>query len=546
MRDFFRRTSLTGEKPSVTMKILMVIIALVLPLNIISVFSSLEFIRYYRAQVETGLKNITDVYMNTLDYHAERADLYLYEMLNNSQECAVLERKDSASWEYENAKYQCYNKLAKQMEQEDVVSGYFLIPKRSGDCILTLDSSLVNIPEIRTYITSVRECDNQWHIVKMGTQSVLIRVASEKNFYYGAMINLTAQQREIENLSNYSDQNVWFGENETEAGKERIQASSRSRRMEVVLSIDVSRKECYQGISFWNRLLVVATFLFILAVPLIYGYMKKRIVRPLNYLNEGFYQIENGNRHYTVETEADTREFQNAYASFNRMVRSMESLRLDNMEKELEKKELELDNLKLQIRPHFLMNTFNLMYYLLRSPEGAEEAKKLILYLSDYFRYLFRSDRNTELFDKELALIKGYVEVAKIRYPDGLEISYEIDPEVRLIRVPPLLIHNFVENVVKHALTVGKCVHILLAAHYENGWIEFEISDDGNGMSQEQAEKINQRAWEEKEEKHMGIRNAIRRIEQLYGPSASVKVYSVKGEGTTFIISFPYELEAEE
>ncbi len=38
MRDFFRRTSLTGEKPSVTMKILMVIIALVLPLNIISVF----------------------------------------------------------------------------------------------------------------------------------------------------------------------------------------------------------------------------------------------------------------------------------------------------------------------------------------------------------------------------------------------------------------------------------------------------------------------------------------------------------------------------
>ena len=138
------------------------------------------------------------------------------------------------------------------------------------------------------------------------------------------------------------------------------------------------------------------------------------------------------------------------------------------------------------------------------------------------------------------------MEVAKIRYPDGLEISYEIDPEVRLIRVPPLLIHNFVENVVKHALTVGKCVHILLAAHYENGWIEFEISDDGNGMSQEQAEKINQRAWEEKEEKHMGIRNAIRRIEQLYGPSASVKVYSVKGEGTTFIISFPYELEAEE
>ena len=193
------------------------------------------------------------------------------------------------------------------------------------------------------------------------------------------------------------------------------------------------------------------------------------------------------------------------------------------------------------------MNTFNLMYYLLRSPEGAEEAKKLILYLSDYFRYLFRSDRNTELFDKELALIKGYVEVAKIRYPDGLEISYEINPEVRLIRVPPLLIHNFVENVVKHALTVGKCVHILLAAHYENGWIEFEISDDGNGMSQEQAEKINQRAWEEKEEKTHGNTecNSQNRaaIRLFFGIG---KGLFCEGEGTTFIISFPYELEAEE
>lgn len=58
-----------------------------------------------------------------------------------------------------------------------------------------------------------------------------------------------------------------------------------------------------------------------------------------------------------------------------------------------------------------------------------------------------------ELFDKELALIQGYVEVTQIRYPDGLSIIYDIDPEIRLVRVPPLLIHNFIENVVKHALS---------------------------------------------------------------------------------------------
>lgn len=534
------------SRPRITLRILMLIMFLVVPLNIISILSSLEFFKYYAVQVETGLRNITDVYINTLDYHTERADLYLYEMLNNSQECAILERQEAESYEYENAKYQCYNILAGQMEQEEVISGYFLIPKRTGDCILTLDASLADIPEIREYITNIETCDNRWHVVQMGAQSTLLRTASEKNFYYGAIINLDNQQKEIEELENYSSQNISFTEGLAKAEKSRIQAYSKSRRMNLVLSLDVSRSECYKGISFWNRLLIAFTFIFVLAVPLIYVYMKKLIVHPLNRLNEGFCQIESGNRHYTVREAADTREFQDAYDSFNRMVGSMESLRLDNIEKELEKKKLELDNLKLQIRPHFLLNTFNLMYYLLRSPGGAGEVRKLILYLSDYFRYLFRSDRDAELFDKELTLIKGYVEVAKIRYPNGLDISYEIDPEVRLIRVPPLLIHNFVENVVKHALSVGKCVHIMLAAHYEEGYVQFEISDDGNGMSQEQVEKINEHLWEEKETEHMGIRNAVRRIEYLYGPAAQVKVCSEIGSGTTFTIAFPYELEVEE
>lgn len=546
MKNPFKSLKALISQPHITVKILMLMLLFVVPLNIISILSSLEFFRYYSAQVETGLKNITDVYMNTLDYHTERADLYLYEMLNNSQECAILERPDIEAYEYENAKYQCYNILSGQMEQEEVVSGYFLIPKRTGDCIMTLDASLTNAPEIRDYITSAETCDNRWHIVHMDAQSILLRIASEKNFYYGAVINLNNQQKEIQELGNYSTQTIKFTEGPSEAEKGRIQAHSSSRRMNLVLSLGVKRSECYKGISFWNRLLIAVTFIFVLAVPVIYLYMKKIIVRPLNRLNEGFCQIESGNRHYTVRACADTREFQDAYDSFNRMVGSMESLRLDNIEKELEKKKLELDNLKLQIRPHFLLNTFNLMYYLLRSPAGAGEARKLILYLSDYFRYLFRSDRDVELFDKELTLIEGYVEVAKIRYPNGLDISYDIDPEVRLIRVPPLLIHNFVENVVKHALSVGKCVHILLSAHYENGRVQFEISDDGNGMSEGQVEKINERLWEEKETEHMGIRNAIRRIEYLYGPKAQVRVCSEEGEGTTFTISFPYELEVEE
>ena len=532
------------QKQSVTLKIFWIILLLVLPLNIISILSSLELFDRYAQQIRLSMKNLTDVYINTIDFHTEKADLYLYELLNNDLECAILKNPYSSDFEYENAKYRCHNTLSNQMAQEEIISGYFLLTAgKHSDCILALKSSLSNSESLQTYINNSANCDNKWHLVTLDNQALLIRLASEKNFYYGAVVNLDTIQEEIEAQGNYDSQNIFFTEKIPATDKEHLLASSSSSRMDIVLNMEVSRKECYTGLPYLNQIFIVFAFLLVITVPLIYFYMRRLVIRPLNELNKGFHEIQMGNRTYTIPVSANTPEFQEAYHSFNEMVTSMENLRIDNMEKELEKNKLELDNLKLQIRPHFLLNTFNLMYYLLKAPAGVDAARKLILYLSDYFRYLFRNDHDVELFDKELALIQGYVEVTQIRYPDGLSIVYDIDPEIRLVRVPPLLIHNFIENVVKHALSAGKCVHIVLAAHYEKGWVVFEISDDGNGMSPELVEKINHRTWTATDQEHLGIRNSIRRIEYIYGKSASVTVESELGEGTTFTLSIPYELE---
>lgn len=532
------------QKQSVTLKILWIILLLVLPLNIISILSSLELFDRYAQQIQLSLKNLTDVYMNTIDFHTGKADLYLYEFLNNDLECALLKNPYSSDFEYENAKYRCHNTLSDQVAREEIISGYFLRTSgKHSDCILALNTNLSDSENLQAYINNSTNCDNKWHLVSVNDQSLLIRLASEKHFYYGAIVNLDSVQTEMETQRNYDTQTVFFTEGTPESDKECILASSSSSRMDVTLCMEVSQKECYKGFPYLNQILIVIAFLLVIAVPLIYLYMRRLVVRPLSELNKGFHEIRSGNRNYTILASASTPEFQEAYHSFNEMVTSMENLRIDNMEKELEKNKLELDNLKLQIRPHFLLNTFNLMYYLLKAPDGVNAARKLILYLSDYFRYLFRNDHDVELFDKELALIQGYVEVTQIRYPDGLSIIYDIDPEVRLVRIPPLLIHNFIENVVKHALSVGKCVHIVLAAHYENGRVTFEISDDGNGMPDEFVKKINHRSWSGKDQEHLGIRNSIRRIEYIYGKNASVTVESELGEGTTFTISIPYELE---
>lgn len=58
---------------------------------------------------------------------------------------------------------------------------------------------------------------------------------------------------------------------------------------------------------------------------------------------------------------------------------------------------MELKNLQLQIHPHFLLNTFNLVYTLAQRKETGA-IQDIVIYLSEYFRYIFRSGKSLELF----------------------------------------------------------------------------------------------------------------------------------------------------
>ena len=155
----------------------------------------------------------------------------------------------------------------------------------------------------------------------------------------------------------------------------------------------------------------------------------------------------------------------------------------------MEKQQVELKNLQLQIRPHFLINAFNLIYTLAQDKES-EHIQQIMLYLSDYFRYIFRSDRSLELFGKELKLIEGYINMAQIRYPGSIEIVYDISPEIAYVRIPPLLLHNFIENIIKHVVNQGAVTHILMKGTYANGKVAFLVKDDGPGMAPEKLVEV--------------------------------------------------------
>lgn len=108
-----------------------------------------------------------------------------------------------------------------------------------------------------------------------------------------------------------------------------------------------------------------------------------------------------------------------------------------------------LANLKSQISPHFLFNTFNNLYVLTKTQPHI--AGEMILGLSDLMRYqLTECDQEKVAIEKEIAYIDNFLSLEQLR-KDKLEVRINYDKQsLSGITIEPLLFINLIENAVKH------------------------------------------------------------------------------------------------
>ena len=121
---------------------------------------------------------------------------------------------------------------------------------------------------------------------------------------------------------------------------------------------------------------------------------------------------------------------------------------------ELEHKNLEqqLQYLKYQLNPHFLMNTLNNIHALVDI--DGERAKETIIELSKILRYvLYESNRERVPMAKEAEFMENYTHLMRIRYTDRLRFTVSQPDDIGGIVVPPLLFISFVENAFKHGVS---------------------------------------------------------------------------------------------
>jgi LytS/YehU family sensor histidine kinase len=112
----------------------------------------------------------------------------------------------------------------------------------------------------------------------------------------------------------------------------------------------------------------------------------------------------------------------------------------------------EIKNLKNQLNPHFLFNTLNNIYSLMRMDQ--EKAQNAVLSLSKTLRYvLYDNNQEKVSLDKELAFTKSYIELMSLRLTDKVNVSVNISEKTDGLTIAPLMFITQVENAFKHGIS---------------------------------------------------------------------------------------------
>jgi two-component system, LytTR family, sensor kinase len=186
--------------------------------------------------------------------------------------------------------------------------------------------------------------------------------------------------------------------------------------------------------------------------------------------------------------------------------------------------EIELNQLKSQLNPHFIFNALNSIRALI--DEDPVKSKTAVTQLSNILRNSLISNRRklVELKD-EINTVRDYLALESIRFEERLKVGIEVDPAVSSFQVPPLMIQTLVENGIKHGiskLTLGGKISVHAYLNTDNQ-LQIDIRNSGQLVQQEN-----------KNESGYGLENTRRRLNLLFDNKA---FFSVENENTNTVLT---------
>lgn len=252
-----------------------------------------------------------------------------------------------------------------------------------------------------------------------------------------------------------------------------------------------------------------------------------------------------------IRTKQSNDEVEIVIQSFNRMMEQMNVLINEVYALNMQKKELELEEMRArmnvlisQVNPHFLFNTLNAILAI-SERNHYEEVSWTIEHLAIMMRKLLDWSDDMVTVREETEFIRMYLDIEKLRFSERFDFAIEVDPEMETFRIPKMSVQPLVENACKHGIhKISGYGQIRVCVRKEEGFVTITVVNTGSCLTQEQVQVLRESIFQKKREegKGVGLQNVYRRILLYYKENAEIIIESHDNE-TCF--GFRIRLEAE-
>jgi len=186
-----------------------------------------------------------------------------------------------------------------------------------------------------------------------------------------------------------------------------------------------------------------------------------------------------------------------------------------------------LKALEEQVNPHFLFNCLNSIRGMIA--ENPVQAQDMVTRLANILRHSLQHSMVSSLtLGEELAIVRDYLELERVRFDERLKLSYEMAPDNLGCRVPPMVLLTLVENALKHGIShLPKGGEIRLRSEAADGWLRLSVANTG-GLRTVSTEGT-----------HMGLANLRERLRILHGDKAGLELREISGPCVEALVTLP-------
>jgi len=200
--------------------------------------------------------------------------------------------------------------------------------------------------------------------------------------------------------------------------------------------------------------------------------------------------------------------------------REARNRRLATADLEARLAEAQLQNLRLQLQPHFLFNALNTISSVMH--EDVNRADTMLGQLGDLLRGTLRLGHAQEIpLKEEVSLLRLYIAIMEERFGEDLKVRIDVDPTLSEALVPQLILQPLVENSIRYARGVNSSkLDILVVAHRDSDHMTLRVSDNGPGIA-----NLEEQQWR----KGIGLSNTEQRLAGLYGEGQRMSLENANG-----------------